>query len=254
MTIHALWCHPRSVSTAFERIQRERGDLDVLHEPFMYDYYLNQTGRLFPDFAPDPDHPSTYVDTRNMIVRRSEHKPVFFKDMAYYVVKNLPGDPVFMGQMTHCFLVRDPAESIVSYHRRDPEFLRDEVGIDAQWRLYQALVAAGQDPLVITADALRADPARVLQQYWAHAGLPNDPRALEWDARVPKDWKSVKAWHKDALSSGAIRAADTVRDYRSEVAALGPVFAGYEAHHRPFYEALCKVAVAQNAEGAPHQK
>ena len=36
--IIALWSHPRSMSTAFERIMRSRGDLDCLHEPFMYDY------------------------------------------------------------------------------------------------------------------------------------------------------------------------------------------------------------------------
>ncbi|MCO5125978.1 MAG: hypothetical protein M9957_01250 [Rhodobacteraceae bacterium] len=36
--IIAMWSHPRSMSTAIERIMRERGDLDCLHEPFMYDY------------------------------------------------------------------------------------------------------------------------------------------------------------------------------------------------------------------------
>ena len=58
MKILALWCHPRSVSTAFERVMRERGDLGVLHEPFMYDYYLNQTSRIFADFTPEPGHPT----------------------------------------------------------------------------------------------------------------------------------------------------------------------------------------------------
>ena len=43
--IIALWSHPRSMSTAFERIMRARGDLDCLHEPFMYDYYINRAPR-----------------------------------------------------------------------------------------------------------------------------------------------------------------------------------------------------------------
>ncbi|HUF56321.1 MAG TPA: hypothetical protein VMM55_07145 [Thermohalobaculum sp.] len=30
--IVALWCHPRAMSTAFERLMRERGDMTVLHE------------------------------------------------------------------------------------------------------------------------------------------------------------------------------------------------------------------------------
>ncbi|MGH3730856.1 MAG: hypothetical protein ACRDTU_19185, partial [Micromonosporaceae bacterium] len=32
----ALWAVPRSRSTAFLRIMIERGDLDVVHEPFSY--------------------------------------------------------------------------------------------------------------------------------------------------------------------------------------------------------------------------
>ena len=75
MQIHALWCHPRSVSTAFERIMRARGDLQVFHEPFMYHHYLTQTDRPFPDFEPEPDHPRTYADIRAMILdaARAQH-------------------------------------------------------------------------------------------------------------------------------------------------------------------------------------
>ena len=35
-----LWAHPRSMSTAIERVMRERGDFDCLHEPFLRCYYL----------------------------------------------------------------------------------------------------------------------------------------------------------------------------------------------------------------------
>ena len=38
-----LCAHPRSMSTAIERIMRERGDLDCLHEPFLHYYYFWQT-------------------------------------------------------------------------------------------------------------------------------------------------------------------------------------------------------------------
>ena len=35
-----LWTHPRSVSSALERVMLQRGDLETLHEPFIYLYYL----------------------------------------------------------------------------------------------------------------------------------------------------------------------------------------------------------------------
>ena len=40
--IIALWTHPRSISTAFERVMIERGDFNVLHEPFSYLYYVHE--------------------------------------------------------------------------------------------------------------------------------------------------------------------------------------------------------------------
>ena len=72
-----LWAHPRSVSTAFERVMRERGDVTVFHEPFMYHYYLERADRVFPEFEPAPGHPTTYDDTRAMILEAAANQPVF---------------------------------------------------------------------------------------------------------------------------------------------------------------------------------
>ncbi|MGI9389790.1 MAG: hypothetical protein ACR2O1_07015 [Boseongicola sp.] len=249
MSIHALWCHPRSVSTAFERIMRARGDIEVLHEPFMYHHYLTQTERLFPDFTPEPGHPQTYSDIRQMIIDRSASSPIFFKDMAYYVLADLPADPDFAVRMSHAFLVRDPAESIVSYHGRDPDFTLAELGLEAQYKLYQALVDQGQDPLVMTADQLRNMPEATLGRYWRHVGLARAPDAFRWGNRVPDGWQSVVAWHKDVLEHGAIKKPDSTRNYDAEVVDLGAPFTTYERHHRPYYEKMRELA-----EQGGHQK
>jgi hypothetical protein len=79
----ALWSHPRSMSTAFERIMRARGDLECLHEPFMYDYYINRSTRQLPNFDAIEDHPRSYDAIRDMILEKAERGPVFFKDMSY---------------------------------------------------------------------------------------------------------------------------------------------------------------------------
>jgi len=238
MQIFALWCHPRSMSTAFERVMRERGDVDVMHEPFMYEYYLNNPNRVFADFTPDPDHPKTYAAIRDMILTRAQTQPVFFKDMAYYVLDHLPGDPDFMAAAHHAFLIRDPAESILSYHRRDPGFTCEEVGIEAQSRLFEALRAAGQSPLVIRASDVRAAPEAQIARYCAAAGLRHRPAALNWDSSLPKGWETVQDWHGDVIKSGAIRPPETGRDFHAELAMLGPPYTDYDTHHRPFFEAL----------------
>lgn len=224
---------------------RERGDLDVMHEPFMYDFYLNRAPRAFPDFAPDPAHPTDYAGIRDMIRARATTGPVFFKDMAYYVTDTLPGDPEFRDQISHAFLLRHPAESIVSYARKDPGFACMELGIEGEWTLYQHLREAGHDPLVMLSDDLRRDPAALMRRYWAHVGLQDRPTALSWDRTVPQGWEAVQDWHGEVLSSRGIRPPEHDRDPVAEVAALGAPFTDYLDHHMTFYEKLRDVAEAQ---------
>ncbi len=221
---------------------RARGDLAVLHEPFMYHYYLTQTERLFPNFDPEPGHPRGYRDIRAMILGKAEKGPVFFKDMAYYVLNELPPDKAFLSAMSHAFLVRDPAEAILSYHRLDPGFACAELGIEAQFRLYSTLLNLGHDPFVITSDQLRLTPEATLARYWEHIGLPFAAHAFQWDDTVPDEWKPVEGWHADVLALGAIKPPEPDRDAEAELAVLGEPFISYDRHHRPFYETLCKVA------------
>lgn len=248
MEIHALWCHPRSVSTAFERIMRERGDLSVLHEPFMYHHYLTTKDRLFPDFTPEPGHPATYDTIRAMVLETASKGPVFFKDMAYYVSEVLPCDAGFARQMSHAFLLRDPTEAALSYAKRDPDFTRLELGHEAQHRLYTALVEMGHNPLVITSDQLRRDPKATLRRYWAHAGLEYLEHAFTWDNTVPDGWQSVQNWHSEVLQSGAIKPPEVTQS-QTQLDALGAPYTDHAAHHLPFYARMREIA-----ENQAHQK
>ena len=84
--IYFLWSHPRSLSSALQRVMVERGDLQVLHEPFLYLYYIGDARRTLPHFDPEPDHPASYADIRAMILDTAQSGSVFVKDMCYYVV------------------------------------------------------------------------------------------------------------------------------------------------------------------------
>ena len=227
---------------------RQRGDLTVLHEPFMYHYYLTARDRLFPEFTPDPDHPTTYADIRTMILDRGRTQAVFFKDMAYYVVGMLSKDARFARQMTHAFLVRDPIEAAVSYAKRDPDFTRTELGHEAQYSLYQALLTHGCTPLVLTADQLRNDPKGTMSRYWAHIGLDFRGQAFDWDDRVPEGWEAVKHWHSEVLQSGSILKPPRT-DPAAELTQLGSPYTDHAAHHAPFYMKMRDIAEAQ-----AHQK
>ncbi len=244
--IIALWAHPRSMSTATERIMRERGDLDVLHEPFMYDYYVGQ-GRDFPGFEPVPGHPTTYDGICEMLQERADAGPVFFKDMAFYVVPRMLKDAQMLRRITHVFLVRPPIASLLSYHKLDPDFTLENVGLEAQWRLYQAAEAEGLSPVVIEAEAVRADPKGIMRALWARIGLEWTEAAFDWQA-PPEDWEHVSAWHEEARTSSGIRTADPEEMLRKELEfdALveeAPHLQDYLRHHAPFFQKLSERAL-----------
>ena len=69
MTNHkpiALWSVPRSLSTAFERVFVERGDFEVLHEPFSASYYYS-TERRSDRFA--SEEPEAEYGYANVLAR-----------------------------------------------------------------------------------------------------------------------------------------------------------------------------------------
>jgi hypothetical protein len=157
--IIALWSHPRSMSTAFERIMRSRGDVDCMHEPFMYDYYINRSKREMPHFDAMDDHPRSYEAIRGMILTKAESGPVFFKDMSYYVVPHILDDGAFLDRVTHSFLIRDPKASILSYAKLDPDMLLEEIGLEAQWRHAEAVrTRTGRPPMIVRSEAVQSDP------------------------------------------------------------------------------------------------
>ena len=220
--IYALWSHPRSMSTAMERVMRERGDLDCAHEPFMYDYYVHRQVRQMPFFDVQPGHPTAYADIRDMLLARASTQPVFIKDMSYYVWPQLTDDPLIAPHLINMFLIRDPIASIASYYKLDPDLSLEEIGIEAQWHHYTALRDLGESPVVIDAHQIRADVRGAISALWAD---------------------QVEAWHGKATSTTGIQPLTDAdlqkqRDRFEACATDTPHLRDYLAHHQVFYEKL----------------
>lgn len=247
--IVALWSHPRSMSTAFERIMRSRGDMDCLHEPFMYDYYVNRAKRTMPHFDARADHPRTYTAIRDMILARAEAAPVFFKDMSYYVVPHIFDDPAFLDRVTSSFLVRDLKAAIVSYARLDPDLTLEEIGIEAQWQHFSRLLSrSGRPPAVVRSESVQADPQGQMRRYFAAVGLPDRPQALDWNEPAPQDWQQVSGWHQEVMSSTSIRPLSAEQERETQASfdtlvAERPHFQRYCDHHAAFYARLLAYAL-----------
>jgi len=209
--IVALWAVPRSVSTAFERMMRARGDLEVIHEPFSAYYYFSHdraNDNLNKEVPPDPSHHWTAI--RDRIAALADERPAFFKDMAYHLSRCMTPDLV--ARYTNTFLVRDPRETLPSLYRLYPEASLEETGFDQQLRLIELTRAeTGADPVVIDAAELLASPEQTVAFYCRQVGLPFVPESLSWEPGTQPGWETWAPWHETTTTatSGFDRDAGT---------------------------------------------
>ena len=178
--IIALWAIPRSTSTAFEWMMRQRGDLDCLHEPFGEAWYQGEDP-LWPRFKHgDKTTPGlTLESVWDDIKQRAENGPVFLKDFPHYI--NHLWTPAFLEHFTHAFLIRDPAKSISSMFNKWPDFDEAEVGFPEQRALFDLLHAlSGSPPPVIDSDDLLENPHDMVAAFCKAVGIPFKPEALSW--------------------------------------------------------------------------
>ena len=237
-----LWCHPRSLSSALERAMLERGDLATLHEPFLYLYYVHDARKRLPHLDVDPRRPTAYEDIRSTILETARTRAVFVKDMCYYVHEHIHDDEDFIRRMTSTFLIRDPARTIPSYFRLDPDVTLEEIGCEAQYRCFERIgEITGRTPTVIDAADLAEDPVGTVRAYCRALALPFIPRALRWSAELPTAWRDVSGWHADLASSTGITQHRSCDGPGLDAA---PHLREYHEHHLPFYRKMRKHRLA----------
>lgn len=206
--IVALWAVPRSTSTAFEWMMRQRGDLDCLHEPFGEAWYQGEAP-LWQRFKPgDVTTPgltieSVWVD----IQERAKMAPVFIKDFPHYI--NHMWTPEFLSHFTHAFLIRDPAKTITSMHKQWPDFDEGEVGFPEQRALFDLLTALnGTPPPVVDSDDLLEDPEGITKLFCDAVGIEFMPEALTWEpGGDPSDhsWWDGGSFHANLAQSTGLK-------------------------------------------------
>ena len=197
--IVALWCVPRSVSTAFERMIAARGDLRVITEPFSDSYYfapdrVSQRYKL----EQDADYKS-FEDALAAIHQAAEEGPVFFKDMAYHALRYL--NPSILSCFTNIVLIRDPRLSLVSLYRRMPDFTMEETGFEALVNLVALLDDINESPFVMDGEILRADPEGVSRSFCNAVDIPFKPDSLHWRQGEEAHWDRWQSWFSEAAQS-----------------------------------------------------
>lgn len=177
---------PRNVSTALMYSFAQRNDTIVKDEPF-YGYYLKKTGALHPGRKKIMNSMSTDIDqiTNDLLGENHNNNNILFiKNMAHH---HINVDTKFLLSSKNVFLIRHPAELIISFSKiiKDPTL--DDIGLKKSWELYFQLTEAGQQPVVIDSGELLKNPGLMLEKLCNAIVIPYNNKMQTWPSGARKE-------------------------------------------------------------------
>ncbi len=207
-----LWATPRSTSTAFEWMMRQRGDFACHHEPWNELYYYGEDRVSQRDAHVEARDGHNYAAVWKSLSDESRAGHVFVKDFVYSVEHTLTDD--HLDEITHTFLIRDPERVVQGLAKHWPDCTWDEVGFESLHRLFHRIAERdGKPPSVMYSGDLLDDPAGTAAAYCDAVGIPFVADALEWEAgdRSDVSWygEGTGPWHDNLRASTGIKPPKT---------------------------------------------
>jgi len=195
-----LWSSPRNLSTALMYSFAQREDAIAVDEP-LYAHYLGITNADHPgkeEILQTQDQEGAKVITQ--ITEGKYEKPiVFFKQMTHHLVAL---DMSFLNRTLNIIYIRDPRQIISSYAQVRKEVIMEDIGIAAQWQLYQTLQKNHYSCIVLDSGELLKNPGKVLHELCESLEIPFDPAMLHWPAGPKKeDGVWAKYWYDNVHQS-----------------------------------------------------
>jgi len=201
---------PRNVSTALMYSFAQRKDTLVIDEPF-YGYYLKLTGIIHPGRKRIMKSMPTDIDqvTNNLLAQNHGDRILFLKNMAHH---HIQVDEHFLRSSKNVFLIRNPAELLVSFSKVIKNPTLDDIGIKKSWELYHQLIEIHETPAVIDSGELLRDPDMMLKKLCKSMNISYDRNMLTWPAGVRKEdgiWADYW-YHNLHKSTGFIKSEPNV--------------------------------------------
>ena len=186
-----LWATPRSTSTAFEWMMRQRGDFECFHEPFNEAYYYGADRRSQRDGDVADTEGLSYASVWNQLEAADANGKVFVKDFAYSVEHELTDER--LAGITSTFLIRDPRRVIQGLANHWPDCTSDEVGFTALHRLFHRIAdREGVAPPVLSSADLLDHPAKFARQWLDEdARWSTVPHPKAWTLRIARIEETV---------------------------------------------------------------
>ncbi|HEV3410427.1 MAG TPA: hypothetical protein VG095_09035 [Chthoniobacterales bacterium] len=209
-----MWSGPRNISTAMMRAWGNRPDTIVVDEP-LYAFYLHRT---------NADHPGREeviaageTNWRKVVARLTsdplpEGKRIFYqKHMTHHLLPEI--DRSFLNRLANCFLIRDPAEVIASYMKKNYEPALEDVGFVQQGEIFDFVCAETRStPPVIDARDVLENPARMLRLLCDALGVEFTEAMLSWPPGFREtDGVWAKYWYAEVEKSTGFQPRTSAR-------------------------------------------
>ena len=230
----AMWSGPRNISTALMRSWGNRADTVVIDEPF-YAFYLKRTGKPHPGAAEVISQSETDVGriVARLLGQIPTGKTIFYqKHMTHHLLPEI--DKGWLNDLSNCFLIRDPAEVITSYLRKNHEPAFEDLGFAQQIELFRSVrQRTGSIPPVIDAADVLQNPRRILGQLCQAVGVEFDEAMLSWPAGLrDSDGTWAKYWYAEVAKSTGFQ------PYHPKTEPMPARFREIETEARKCYELL----------------
>ena len=236
----AMWSGPRNISTALMRSFGSRADTVVCDEP-LYAFYLARTGLAHP--GRDEIVAQGETDWRRVAAALTGPIPDgaalwYQKHMAHHLLPEV--ERTWLSELAHAFLIRDPAEMLLSLARVTPQPTLADTGLPQQLELFESVAArTGRVPPVVDARDVLEAPERALRALCSALAIDFSPSMLRWGPGLrPTDGIWARHWYADvARSTGFQR-------WHPRRGELTPELARVHAQCLPLYRALHERRIA----------
>jgi hypothetical protein len=233
----AMWSGPRNISTAMMRSWGNRPDTFVCDEPF-YAHYLQASGREHP--GRDEVIAQGLTDSRRVVAQLVGPVPggkrIFYqKQMTHHLLPEIERD--WLGAVTNCFLIRDPAEVIVSYIRKNNDPALEDIGFVQQAEIFDWVKDnTGRIPPVVDAHDVLDNPEKIQRLLCEAVGVDFTEAMLSWPPGLrDTDGVWAKHWYSEVANSTGFR--PPAREAREPVPErLREVYERSRESYEPLYE------------------
>jgi hypothetical protein len=208
-----MWSGPRNISTAMMRSWGNRADTAVIDEPF-YAFYLGATGKKHP--GADEVIAGGETNWRKIIERLTGPIPdgkriLYQKQMTHHLLPQV--DRQWLGAVTNCFLIRDPREVILSYIKKNPDPVLEDLGFVQQTKIFDFVAGTSRRdvhgrrsapslPIVIDAKDVLENPERMLRVLCDAVDVEFDNAMLSWPPGLrDTDGIWAKYWYDEVARS-----------------------------------------------------